>query len=351
MGEFMVRFSAELVEKMGFRRYPADDKIEAVFSVLCIYSGQNFSVAESCDAIDCVFDVGDCRCCISNSINSAGRLLIDDQVLLDEEEWAKAWGSSSPYLLVMYTEKASTALNGGYRIENEDGIELFDMLDGELNEIRNWKRNELENVISFISVMLSQSGSCALFKHVHDFVFGMNSDGVRVKNYKLNASAEVSFLKALECSVLHELVNCSDLSYSNFDGCFSDVLYDAMNEKGLMWKVLKFFCFIERRIKYVFKNNRNIWCTKLSDERTNKLGINFKKNEFKGEGTSIKFKFYWCAIVLWDEIDISDVRQFEQLLRVRNKIAHSGNSGGLPMDVHSAMNLAIKIMGFRTHRQ
>ena len=89
----------------------------------------------------------------------------------------------------------------------------------------------------------------------------------------------------------------------------------------------------------------------MSDERTKKLGINLEKLKFKGDDSSIKVKFYWCAIVLWDEIDISDVRQFEQLLRVRNTIAHSGNSGGLPMDVHSAMNLAIKIMGFRTHCQ
>ena len=107
--------------------------------------------------------------------------------------------------------------------------------------------------------------------------------------------------------------------------------------------------FIERQTHGTFKSlsyEKNARQLFFIQQKMGGEDSNFFSAIFSGS-SNVADRFRWCAMTVWGQLDEQDIRDFLELKKVRDKLAHGDHIEESDLPVKKAKLLALKLLGTR----
>jgi len=344
-----MQVSNSTIEKMGYSKYPDDDEMSVKFSVQRVYSlqGLNFE-KESESLISTVFQFGkQCKIVIAESVNKAANEICGEDYAENEEEWVTDKKGRPPYLLVCFEESEEHILKGGYRQNNEDHILTYDAFQDGKQEIKKWESEELPSIITSLTVHFSTADFQVKLVSLDRSVYGKTKDGKTLFDLKMTGSMSAFVSRQKSTTEIDSSLNKSKDLYSFLDQKTSRHIFMALEEPDRLKQFLYYFLFIERFTHSQFKKIDYDNCAKDMfniPARINIVGMEFFK-ERQLDAKNLAQRFQWCTLLLWGEINDSDVTSFKKLKRTRDLISHGENVKESTLPTEEIRTLALKLLG------
>lgn len=178
------------LEQMGYVEFPESDSLEIHFGIIKVYSlrGIVFEKNSPIKLSEKVSFGKGCSAVISESVNEASKLLVDDLYTDEEEKWVEEKKATSHFLLIYFKESTSRTLQGGYRLEKDGNIYTWDAFPKGKLEIRNWENEILPNIVTSLTVNLSSLDRQIELVPVDRSVFGTTKEGTTVFDLKMTSN-------------------------------------------------------------------------------------------------------------------------------------------------------------------
>lgn len=342
--------SKHAIEKMGYSEYQQDDSIEITFGILKAYTIRGMKFEQDCETpfseVIC-FEKG-CTAVMSQSLNKACKLLTGG-VFVDknEDEWLKEKKYAPPFLLICFKESKSRLLRGGYRQEIDGDLYIYDGFPEGKMEIRNWEKKSLPSIITSLTVRFSTLVKHVKFIPIERSVFGVTEDGQTTFDLRLTSNVELHAssyknLNEINSSLLKSKELCPKLTEDT-----SRHIHAALNESDNLKKFLSYFLFVERYTHSTFKRlNYDDDTKKLFNipDRIAVKGVSFFKNQLD-LAKNLNQRFHWCALLKWKHINDQDIECFQEVKKVRDRVAHGEDIDESILPVERIKMLALKMLG------
>lgn len=337
------------LEQMGYIKYPESDSLEIHFGIMKIYSlrGIVFEINSPMKLSEKINFGKGCTAVISESVNEAYKLLVDEVYTDDEEKWVEEKKATPPFLLIYFKESASRTLLGGHRLEKDGNIYTWDAFPKGKLEIRNWENEILPNIITSLTVNLSSLDRQIELVPVDRRVFGTTNKGKTVLDLKMTSSATAYGSAGKKLEEINSMLDKSRKHFIPLKKGMCKHFYLALNEPDRLKKFLGYFYFIERLTHSTFKTlNYESDALKTFNVPTRIEGSmnDFFKNAFS-ESKNLSQRFYWCAMLAWDSIEENDVTYFRELKDIRDRLSHGEHIHEAMIPVEKAKDLAMKLLG------
>lgn len=337
------------IEAMGYSEFPIDDILEINFGIIKVYSLRGVTLTK--DSIEHQTEVISlferCNVVISQSVNDACLKLTGDTFFEDETKWQKDKNAAPPYLLIYFKESVSRELSGGYRQIKDECIYTYDAFPEGKEEIRNWESEKLPGIITSLTVSLSSLERQVELIPLERSVFGLTSDGITLFDLKMTGSASgyVSSSRTID-NISEQLIGSKTLlPILTKDVCRN--FYAALNEPDRMKQFLGYFQFIERFTHSTFKAlSYNDDASKVFDvpDRLSDQGSKFFNRIFT-DAKTVSQRFHWCTILVWKNLEDSDIQCFLEIKKVRDLLSHGEHVEEADLPVGKAKTIALKILG------
>lgn len=344
-----MNFSKYAIEQMGYAEYQQSDTLEIHFGLILAYSLRGIVFDKDCQLKQSnVVNFGEnCKAVISESVNEAAKLLINDTFTDDEEKWISEKKVTSPFLLIHFKESAAKLLKGGYRQEKDGYILTYDAFPEGKIEIRNWEKEILPSVITSLTVNLSTLDRQVELIPIERSIFGLTNDGKTVFDMKFSGSANAYVSKSKKPEEIDSLLDKSQKLFSTITKDMCSHFYTALNETDRLKKYLGYFFFIERLTHSTYKtlsfSDNAIGAFNIPTRLDSSMKV-FFENVFT-DSKNLSQRFHWCAMFAWDSIDEIDVASFLELKKVRDKLSHGEHIEESALPVEKAKTLAMKLLG------
>jgi len=344
-----MQFSNYAIEKMGYSKYPDDDKLPVKFFVQRVYSLQGITFEKESQLLKSnSFQFGaQCKVVIADSVNKAANDICGEDYIENEEEWVTEKKGRAPYLLVCFEESEEHILKGGYRQDEEDHILTYDAFEGGKQEVKKWEAEELPRIITSLTVHFSEPGLHVKLVFLDRSVYGKTRDDKTLFDFKItgNMTGFVSQPKStVELNL--SLKKSTDL-YSSLDHKTSRHIFMALEEPDRLKQFLYYFLFIERFTHSQFKkidfdnSSKDMFNIPA---RISVVGMEFFK-ERQLDAKNLSQRFQWCSLFLWDDVNDSNITSFKKLKRTRDLISHGENVSESTLPVEEIRSLALKLLG------
>lgn len=338
------------IETMGFSEYPESDVLEVRFGIVRVFSvqGVDFHPSSSKTISDVVKFGENCTVVISNSLNEGCRLLTGENFVDEcEEKWVESKKTRPPFVLVYFKEFCTQTLKGGWRKEHEGSIMTYDAFPTGKEDIRKWEKESLPNIVTSLVAHLSTLEHPVNLVPLHRAISGTTSEGVSLFDVKMTASGSMfaSFGKTSE-DISVSLQSSSEL-FDQLEYKVSRHFYSALNEKDRFKQFLSYFLFIERTTHKCFKKldyNINARPTFNVPNRLTVSGSLFFEQRFS-DAKNLAQRFNWCAQLVWNTLNDSDINDFNELKKTRDLLSHGEDVPESDLPVEKARKLASKILG------
>jgi hypothetical protein len=346
----MLGLSPKLIEAMGYKEHHEDDVLIAKYGVLNVYTLQGIHLDEDDTAINTKkFTFGEnCTLAISQSINKASQLLTGENYTDESEEtWLSQQKAVPPFMLIYFKENKERKLQGGFRQEDESYIHTYDAEFDEDSEVIKWEKQKLPSIITSLTVHFSTLKNQVKFIHVDKSFFGKTKNGKTVFNTKFSMSGELIFPVIKKTNDLALNIKSSYDLYSQLNEKSSRHIYAALGETDRLKKFINYFLFIERFTHSQYKKlsgNYEISPIFNIPERLNDTGLEFFKS-CQENAKNLSQRFHWCALLVWDNIDNQDIKNFKKVKSIRDKISHGEDIGDTSLPVEIIKILALKLLG------
>lgn len=319
--------SSSAIESMGYTKYSDDDELLVKFAVQRVYSLQGINFEKESEILkSAVFQFGkQCKVVIADSVNKA----------------------RPPYLLVCFEENEEHILKGGYRQKKEDHILTYDEFKNGKQEIKQWEAEELPSIITSLTVHLSEPDLQIKLVSLDRSVYGKTKDDKTLFDLKMSMSATGYVSRSKSTVDINLSLKKSTYLYSSLDQKTSRHIFMALEEPDRLKQFLYYFLFIERFTHSQFKKIDYDKCAQNMfniPARMNVVGMEFFK-ERQLDAKNLSQRFQWCSLLLWCEINDSDVTSFKKLKKTRDLISHGENVAESSLPVEEIRTLALKLLG------
>jgi len=344
-----MQVSSSAIESMGYSKYSDDDELLVKFTVQRVYSLQGINFEKESELLkSAVFQFGkQCKVVIADSVNKAANEICEEDYAENEEEWVKEKKARPPYLFVCFEENEEHILKGGYRQEKEDHILTYDEFKNGKQEIKKWEVEELPSIITSLTVHLSEPDLQIKLVSLDRSVYGKTKDYKTLFDLKMSISA-TGFVSRPKSTVdINLSLKKSTNLYSSLDQKTSRHIFMALEEPDRLKQFLYYFLFIERFTHSQFKKIDYDKCAQNMfniPARMNVVGMEFFK-ERQLDAKNLSQRFQWCSLLLWSEINDSDVTSFKRLKKTRDLITHGENVTESTLPVEEIRTLALKLLG------
>jgi hypothetical protein len=344
-----MQVSSYAIEKMGYSKYPDDDELPVKFAVQRIYSLQGINFEKESELLKSdVFQFGkQCKVVIADSVNKAANEICGEDYAENEDEWIKEKQGRPPYLLVCFEENEEHILKGGYRQEKEDHILTYDEFKDGKQEIKKWEIEELPSIITSLTVHFSEPDLQIKLVSLDRSVYGKTKDDKTLFDLKMTGSMSAFVSRPKPTAEINLSLKKSTNLYSSLDQKTSRHIFMALEEPDRLKQFLYYFLFIERFTHSQFKKIDYDNCAKNMfniPARINVVGMEFFK-ERQLDAKNLSQRFQWCSLLLWSEINDSDVTSFKKLKKTRDLISHGENVTESTLPVEEIRTLALKLLG------
>lgn len=344
-----MQVSSYAIEKMGFSKYPDDNELPVKFAVQRVYSLQGINFEKESELLkSAVFQFGkQCKVVIADSVNKAANESCGEDYAENEEEWVKEKKGRPPYLLVCFEENEEHILKGGYRQEKEDHILTYDGFKDGKKEIKKWELEELPSIITSLSVHFSEPDLHIKLVSLDRSVYGKTKDDKTLFDLKMTGSMSAFVSRPKSTEEINSSLRKSTNLYSSLDQKTSRHIFMALEEPDRLKQFLYYFLFIERFTHSQFKKiDYDNYAKNMFNipARIKNVGMEFFK-ERQLDAKNLSQRFQWCSLLLWNEIDDSDVTSFKELKKTRDLISHGENVIESTLPVEEIRRLALKLLG------
>lgn len=341
--------SISAIEQMGYSKFPDDDEISVKFAVQRVYSLQGLNFKKDSEVyFSTTFLFGkQCKVVIAESINKAANEICGEDYAENEQEWITEKKGRPPYLLICFEENQQHTLKGGYRKENEGYILTYDAFENGKQEIKKWESEELPSIITSLTVHFSAADLHVKLVSLDRSVYGKTKDDKTLFDLKMSGSMSAFISRPKSTIEINSSLQKSADLYSSLDQKTSRHIFMALEEPDRLKQFLYYFLFIERFTHSQFKKIDYDNCAKdifNIPARINTVGMAFFK-ERQVDANNLSQRFQWCSLLLWVEINDSDINLFKKLKRTRDLISHGESVNESTLPVESIRTLALKLLG------
>ncbi len=337
-------------EKMGFTEFPESDSLEILFGIIRVYSlqGVNFKPDSELTHSE-VFGFGDnCVVAVSNSINEACQLLTGDNLIEDsEEEWIKQKKATPPFVLIYFKEFQTRILNGGHRKEHDGCIYTYDAFPEGKKDIKKWEKESLPIIFTALTVHFSKLDRPTSLIPVERSIFGTTNSGSTLFDIKLTGSATLIVSSGKTTEEINESLEKSSALLSKLTYKSSRHIYSALNEPDRLKQFMSYFLFLERHTHSHFKSlsyKKNAHAVFNVPERVSQSSKLFFESRFN-DSKNLAQRFHWCAILVWQQLNDQDVKDFLDIKKIRDKLTHGEDIEESELPVEKAKLLTLKLLG------
>jgi hypothetical protein len=336
-------------EAAGYSEYPATDEISVKFTVLRVYSLQGINFEKGCELRKSnSFGFGEqCNIVVADSVNKAANEICGEDFVDNEEEWKTRNNSRPPYLLICFEESKEHILKGGYRKDEGKYILTYDEFEHGKQQIKEWELKELPSIISSLTLCFSQENLPVKLELITRNVYGKTKDNKTLLDIKMTMSANAftshhKSIADIDICLAKSLKLCSVLDWK-----VSRFIFMALNETDYLKQFLYYFIFIELFTQCEFKKIDSV----NSAEHASNIPARIKimgtalSNKSISQAKTLSLKFLWCSLILWGEINDSDIKLFRGFKKIRNDTAHGNeDSTESPFPVAAIRALAFKLV-------
>jgi hypothetical protein len=335
---------------LGFRQLRDGETISAKFQSVVVYEvrGRELASDAAC-ALTFKSDSRSCAVGIGGSLNGICQKLLGDNLVDDEQSWARERSCTPPFLVIHFGPTRIYTVGEAYVKEEESFLVTNDAFGDARDELL-VVESELQPIImASMESKLHNSQPPITFKPVHRQAWGTSDGGRRIEDIRFSASAEAYTSREADIAdIADQLQGCLDLA-ARVSPKPAKFFHQASQESDAMKKFLFYFLCIEVETHRVFKSIDHT--TLLSPTTGLDTRLRTSLSQFAASyGAKIKSlhdRFVLCAHSAWSEATDQHVRTFAELKSTRDKIAHGELSNVSRDDVASARTLASFVLSQR----
>jgi hypothetical protein len=313
------------IEAMGFRPVNPDESYSAQFHCIRTFAVQGLTLPMNTTLqLNGRLGKVEYQIGVGNSVNVICRRLVQDDLVPDEAEWAKAKGGSPPYLMLLLgptSEHTSTATHvkvEDKQIATYDGFRLAHL------ELRSLEDSIVPNLVSVLSCELSQFHDAFRLVPLDRHVFGRTEDGRTVFDIRFTGHGVLTTARAIEESDLSSRLARALALAPAISPKISRFFHLALDETDPLKRFLYIFLTIERHTHATFQkidHSLQILHLVKAPDRVKTTVSEFLLSQTK-QWKNLLDRFTWCTITEWNHLDDKDIANFKALKDIRDQITH-----------------------------
>ncbi|ACM39279.1 hypothetical protein Avi_9528 (plasmid) [Allorhizobium ampelinum S4] len=328
----MIRLSGHSLESMGFSKLDKGDRLYGRFCRLLIYHIEGFRIDQPViGPLSYIFEGHSCILAIGGSVNQACKVLVDDELVEDEDEWRKKNGTIGPYLVLKIGPSKEYATTATHSRKDGNGIWTNGGFEEARVELDGIQDSVAPRVVSSLTVAFSSAETA--FRAVEAANFGLARSGERLRDMSFSMSAYAIVSKPIaadevKATVLDALRHsfCLDRKVAGF--------YDlALKETDPTKQFLLFFIALELLTKTEF-------ATRYPSVANSVSAATIPANDRK----KLEHQFSWLQKNVLTSLPQQCVDSFQRLRKLRNLITHGGIASPEPQSLGEVKLLATTIL-------
>lgn len=336
------------IEALGFTEIPAGTKIEAFFNSAIAYKIEGITIKELTPESfsDVSYQGNEFSFSFGNSINEISRDLVGDDFVDDEAAWEKKNETSPPYFLIHFKINEPFSCCSGYWKKDGDKLLTYDCFKNAKQKLKEIENKIIPPLISSLTIQLSKINRPIRFRFLDSAVYGKTSKGETLIDIYVDFSFSFSKQIAVSPSEIKEKIADSLRQYSKFEPRVSSLFYSGLKEEDRFKKFLNLYQALEI---YTHKTFAQIDFEKHVDKfipSPMRLENTAKQLfiERQAENKNLTQRFIWCAILMWENIEDSDVVKFKEIKKCRDALLHGEKILESTLPVKDLESLLLKIL-------
>jgi hypothetical protein len=335
------------LEKMGFQCWPPDQPLAAKFYSLHVYEIRGFTLeAPSLEPISGSVAGVAYRLSVGSSVNAVCRQIVQDDYVDSEEQWEKEHKCTPPYLVVYFGPTAVHEFVGSHAKEEKKTISTYEGFPDARAELKAFGEKVLPPLLSALALSFSSNDAPVCFLPTHSTVFGITSDGRTVSDFTISFSGSGYVSSKLDHTQIEGKIAAAVNIASAMNPKVARFFQLALDENDQLKKFLFFFLAIEIETNSTFDKIDHAARLSMLIAASDRVPVSTKElfDRSNGQWTTLRDHFVWCVICVWTHLSDADVKNFGELKKVRDGIAHGRITTPPRSDVATVEKLAEKLL-------
>jgi|GEM_PF-1030247 len=340
----------EGLKHLGFEPITQATSFSAVFHRLDVLRIHGFTLDDAClvekrqqliRGVTFSFGLG-------NSINELCRRLVDDDYTPDETAWLKEKKLAPPFLVVHLGPTERVTAEAGHSRRHENQLVTYNAFAESRLELKSLSRRLLPQITACLTSQFATYPELVSFEEADTTTFGITDQGETLFDFVIHGNATVSVSRHRRGEEILALLESALSDQNGIAPRAAEYYYLALKEKDELKDFLFFFLSLEVFTHRTFKGLRHQqYIASMVKPPADLANAGAQFFSISESSKSLKERFVWCAMCVWNGITDSDVDSFSKLKRLRDDIAH-GNTSSVSRDhVREARALASKVLSKR----
>lgn len=336
------------IEAMGFTEIPSGTKLEVYFNSAILYHIEGIIINDLLpESIrDLIYKHSDFSFAFGNSINDIFKALFNEAFVENEDDWKKKNNANPPFFVVIFGIKDPLICESGYWKKEKESILTYDGFPKAKQSLKEVEQKIIPSLISSLTAKLSKIHYPIRFKLITRKVFGKTTEGENLSDIKLSMSAKGVTLINVSPAELKSKINESMNLYPMVHPKVASLFHSSIEDDDRFKQFLNLFQALEIHTHQTFKKiDFSVHLSKIHNvpNRIKKAGNDFFIMQ-ESESKNLSQRFIWCAILVWDNLEDSDIEDFKKIKKVRDELAHGEKIPESSFPIEKAEKLLLKII-------
>ena len=341
-----MQFSKHLLEKMGFKFFPDGEAVSGKFFIVHIFEIRGFTIdAATLNPKTKRIRGVTCRAVIGSDLNAISRKMTGDDFAEDQEKWLAEHKCTPPFLMIILGPTKIYESHPKYVNYTTEDIITYQGFDGAKADLNAQTDDVLPSLIFSLTMTFSSNESTIRFIPIDRLIYGKNRDGKNIKDVRITGSMSAYVSRKFENSDVSKNLDISLKKSSGVNVKVANFFKLALDEQDSLKKFLYFFLCLEIFIHKTYEkiDTQKIVTAMFIPPAHVPIFSGKFFAEQSGKLRSLMDRFVWCAMCSWTHLSDSDIKDFEYIKSIRDKIAHGSISTPPDVSVDVAEKLAIKL--------
>jgi hypothetical protein len=283
------------------------------------------------------------------SLNEVCRQLVGDDFTEDEEKWKNEKRCNAPFLVVAFgPTKEYTCLTTHFK-EHEGNIETYDGFREAKEDLRRQSDAVVSSLLTSFNLSFSSAEQLVCIAPIDSAISGRSLDGRRINDWSFKLRSEACVSKRMDNVAVMEKMNFAIHNSKCFGGEVASFFYRGSLEKDPLKRFLYFFFCVERLVQSTFSDIDHPAAVSSLLSGHARMEVSGQKllAEHRYSWKELTNRFIWCAMQKWTHLLDADVKKFEELKSIRDKLSHGTLSEPPNGAVTGIEVLALRILSDR----
>lgn len=316
------------LEAIGFREVISKGSITASFISVTVYEARGIALPDGfAEARQAEVAGVNYRVALSKYVNAGCQCLIGDDFTESESDWLKEFKTSGPFVLIAVgpTEFIECE-TGRIKMMPDGSITTYDSFPSMRMLLKSLEDRVLPPIVSTLTLALNEPERYVALRRLDRKSAGRTPDGVTVRDFRINMSAELTLARTLSGERASEILEALTERAPKLTKVAAKYFALGIAEEDQLKKFLFFFLSLEVETHAVFKSidhAQKLRTQLLRDGKSEDSPsvTELLKRDISKWG-SLFDRFVWCVTCSWLNLTDEDIKEFKKLKVARDDIAH-----------------------------